>query len=377
MRGAFFLAWRHLLHHAGRSAVIVLAIAVIVAVPMTLRDVISAADARLTERAEQTPLVIGAKGSRLDLVMSALYFGEDRPEPLGYREVDRIWDTGHAEAIPVHLGFYAADAPVVGTEVDYFRFRNLEIAEGRGLAILGEALVGSEVALREGLSPGSAVISTPQNLFDLTGSYPLQLNVVGVLAPTGTADDQAVFVDIRTSWVMEGIGHGHDDLVGADARAVEFQVITAENVDSFHFHGDVGAFPVSAIIALPFDQRSSTILRGQYLNEESIAQVAVPREVIAGLIETVFAIAQLLDRIVLIVGGAALLAIALALHLSIQLRKKEMETAFRLGASRIVTLQLVAAEVVILSALAGTLATLAIWLARTQFADTLLEILAT
>ena len=34
----------------------------------------------------------------------------------------------------------------------------------------------------------------------------------GVLEPTGTADDRVIFVDLKTSWIMAGHGHGHQDL---------------------------------------------------------------------------------------------------------------------------------------------------------------------
>ena len=36
--------------------------------------------------------------------------------------------------------------------------------------------------------------------------------VVGILGPTRTADDQAVFVDLKTAWVIQGLGHGHQDV---------------------------------------------------------------------------------------------------------------------------------------------------------------------
>ena len=42
---------------------------------------------------------------------------------------------------------------------------------------------------------------------DVTGTYPLKLNVAGVRAHRHT-DDQSVFVDVRTAW-KGGIGHGH------------------------------------------------------------------------------------------------------------------------------------------------------------------------
>lgn len=377
MSGALYLAFAHLRHHGLRSCVLIFSMALIIAVPLTVRDLLSTAQARLTERAEGTALVVGARGSRLDLVMGALYFSQDRPGAITYAQVEQIWESGYAAAIPLHLGYRAAGAPIVGTELDYFQLRGLEVAQGRPLAILGEALIGAKLADRTGLSVGDTIISRPENLFDLSGSYPLELTVVGILAMADTPDDEALFVDIRTSWVMEGIGHGHDDLVGTDAGVVAFQRITVDNIESFHFHGDTGAFPVSAVLAVPYDRRSEIILRGRYLDEEGAAQAVVPERVMAQLVETIFSVARLLDRIVLIVGAAAALAMLLSIHLSLQLRAREIETAFRLGARRGMTLQLLLAEGLILGIAAVLLAGAGLWLSRAFLAETLLIILGT
>ena len=39
-----------------------------------------------------------------------------------------------------------------------------------------------------------------------------KLNITGVLQRSHTPDDHAVFVDLKTAWVIEGLGHGHEDL---------------------------------------------------------------------------------------------------------------------------------------------------------------------
>lgn len=376
MSGAIFLAWAHIWHHRWRSLILVLAIALIIVVPVTVSRVVDAAEAELGARAEATPLLIGARGSRLDLVMSALYFGEDQPDPLPFQTSEDVWDSGLAVSIPIYQRFYAEGAPIIGTTLDYFDMRGLEVAEGRGLTVLGDAIVGANVAANRGLAPGDFVLSTPENLFDIAGSYPLRMPVVGVLAATGTPDDDAIFTDIKTTWVIAGIGHGHQDVEGdANAAIVQFAEITAANIDTFHFHGDTGAYPVTAVIADPWDARSATILKGRYLDADGAAQIVDPAEVMDSLIETVFAIKQVLDWVVRVVGIAALLAVILALHLTFRLRAREMETAFRLGAGRYVTVQLLLAEGMVLGAAALTLATIVIIASQPYLSSDALQLL--
>ena len=365
---ALVLALAHLRHHWGRSVVLLLAVALILAVPFASRLLMGAAEERLTARAEATPLVLGRPGSRLDLVMSAVYFAEEQPQPLAMADLEAIWDGGLALPVPLHTAFTAEGARIVGTTLDYFDLRGLAMVEGRPLAVLGDAVLGAAVAERLGLAPGDAIVSDPESLFDLAGAYPLQMSVVGVFASTGTPDDEAVFVDIKTAWVIAGIGHGHDDVLpaAADASDVavpagirEFNRITPENVESFHFHGDPGAHPVTAAIVAPYEARSAAILRGRYLDPDGRAQLVEPGLVVGGLVERLFRIRAVLDAVAAIVGLAALAAVALAVFLSYRLREAEVRTAFRIGAPRGAIARLLGAETVIILSGAALIAGLA------------------
>jgi putative ABC transport system permease protein len=239
------------------------------------------------------------------------------------------------------------------------------------MALLGEAVLGADVAESLGLGPGDDLVSSPETLFDLAGVYPLKMRVVGVLAPSHGPDDLAVFVDIKSAWVIEGLGHGHQDLarikdptlvvrqqdgttVGT-AKLPLFTEITDANIDSFHFHGDPGIYPLTAVIAFPDDTRAGTLLRGRYL-EDPEHQVVQPRAVVNDLLDEVFRVKHLLDGVLAIVGSATLLAIVLVFSLSLRLRQREITTIFRLGCSRGTLARLLAAEIgliVIASAVVG------------------------
>ena len=80
MTGGFYLAWRYLVHHRVKSTILVLAIAVILFLPAGLNVLVGQSAANLTARAGATPLLVGAKGSPLGLVLRALYFESSPPE---------------------------------------------------------------------------------------------------------------------------------------------------------------------------------------------------------------------------------------------------------------------------------------------------------
>lgn len=359
---ALVLAVAYLRHHWGRTLVLVLTTALVLTVPTVTRTLLDGTEGALTARAEATPLLLGARGSRTDLVMAAAYFSDDAPEPTTMATADAVWDSGLGIAIPLHTAFEAGGHRIVGTSLDYLDTRGLEVAEGRRFAILGEAVLGAGAAETLGVGVGGTILSSPENLFDLDGVYPLEMTVAGILAPTGTPDDEAVLVDVKTAWVIAGIGHGHDDVLpdGSDGEAVagaaivQYARITPENVDSFHFHGSPDTYPVTAVMVVPNDRRAATILRGRYLDAEGPVQAVVPADVVGGLVDRLFRIATLLDAVTLVVGIAAALAVGLALFLSWRLRAPEMRTAHALGAGRGTIARLALAEIalVLLAAVA-------------------------
>jgi putative ABC transport system permease protein len=373
---SLYIAWRYVRFNKIKTATLIACITLIAFLPLALQLLLGESERQLMSRAVSTPLLVGAKGSALDLVMNTLYFDDEVPESITMTDADRVEESGLAFPIPVHARFRARDYPIVGTTLDYFEFRGLEIAAGRPLAIVGDAVLGAAVADRLGLKPGDALVSSPENLFDLAGVYPLKMNVVGVLKKTHTSDDLAVFVDIKTAWIIEGLGHGHQDLiksqdasvilkrtekrVTANAKLQLYTEISELNLDSFHFHGDGSKYRVTAVIALPNDTKSGTILRGRYISDGVTNQIIKPADVIDGLLQNIFRIKNMIDAVIFLVGFATILAIILVFALSLRLRQREIQTIFKLGCSRMTIARLMAGEIFIIIALSAVLCALLI-----------------
>ena len=357
---SLYMAWQYLRFHKVKTAVLIAALTLIIYLPLAVHILVRASEAQMLARSQATPLILGQKGSALDLVMNTLYFASKPPENISMREADGIDETGFAYAIPIYNRYTARDFPIVGTTLEYISFRHLDLDSGRMIAVLGECVLGAAVAAQLGLGPGDALISTPENPFDLAGVYPLKMQVVGVLKPSHSPDDRAVFVDVKTAWVIAGLGHGHEDVasasdpqnilsqqagnVVASAKLRQYTEITPANMDSFHFHGDASGFPLTAVIAVPHDDKSATLLLGRYLPAASAFQMVAPAEVIAALLRNIFKIQRVLNVIFTVVSVAMLLTIILVMALSLRLRQPEIETMYKLGCSRLKMAELVAAE---------------------------------
>jgi len=377
MIDSLYIAWRYLSFNKARTLTLVTCVTLIAFLPLALELLLNESERQLVSRAEATPLLVGAKGSALDLVMNSLYFGDTVPELISMAAVDRVAGSDLALPIPLYVRFKARGFPIVGTTLDYFDFRGLELAAGRQLTVLGECVLGARVARELELGPGDSLLSSPETVFDLAGIYPLKMRVAGVLAESHGPDDLAVFVDVKTAWVIQGLVHGHADLqnvtdptlvmqrsdgnVTATAKLLQFTEITPENIDSFHFHGDPAGYPITGVIALPNDEKAGAILRGRYIGSDPAnenQQIEVPGKVVGELLDTIFRIKSILDAVILVVGIATLLALALVFALSLRLRQREVQTIFKLGCSRATIARLMAAEIAIILLMSGVLTAL-------------------
>ena len=371
MRGILLLSWRHALHNRAQTTILTLCIAVPVFLPLAARLLIHRYQDDLTARAENTPLVVGTQGNRFDLTLSVLYFRESELGTLPFTRLAELNAAGMGTAIPLNLRFTARGLPVVATSPEYFELRGLRAERGSIPLMLGDAALGARVARELGLSPGDALFSDQRELYDISKPPALKMHVCGVLAESGTPDDGAVFVDVGTAWVLEGLAHGHDDaLVEVDESLVlgrtegnvvlsqamiEYNEVTPENLASFHYHGDPARLPLSAIVFDPTDAKAATLTKAR-VNASEGWQMVTPVDVIEDLMAFVFRIRALFDSLSAVLGACTVLMCALVVLLSMRIRAAEMSTLNRIGCSRFAVARLYAVEIALVVGLSLVLA---------------------
>lgn len=344
---AFHLAWCYVFRHRLQSLLLAGALALIISLPLCLRVLVQTTELAMRDRAVSTPQLIGARGSALDLILTALYFKRQPLPAIALKQVQELRESGLGKAIPLDVRFHAQESPIVGTEIDYFAFRGLSVASGQMVTRLGDCVLGARVAERRGLKPGGALFSSQEQVFDMAGVYPLKMRIKGVLTPNGTPDDDAIFVDLKTTWLIQGLAHGHDDVaatkdtllknegdnVVANASVRMFNEVTEANINGFHFHGDQSAYELSAILVVPKDSKAEALLAGRYLKSSSPVQLIRPGEEFNALMTTLFQVQTLALAVMALTIGAALAISALVFALSFRLRRREFATLGDVGVS--------------------------------------------
>lgn len=369
------LAWRFALFHRVRSLILTVCLAITFFLPLAVHRLTDYYQRMMVTRAAETPLVVGPQGSPTDLVLATLFFKGRTRDQLTMRPVRRLQQENRGVVIPLHLRYTAAGRPLVGASYEYFEFRRLRPARGALPQMLGDAVVGATVARELDLAPGDRLLSDQEmKTYDLRSAYPLSMRVTGVLKETGTADDLAVFTDIKTTWVIDGLGHGHADAASLDdptlitglteshlqmsAAVATHNEITPEQLGQFHFHGDEDAFPVSAVIVLPRDEKAATIIRKRFDSAEGL-QIVSPSEVVREIMRVVLQVKQLFDATFVLVVVCVSLLVGLVALLTFRLRAREFATLGKIGFSRRRVLCLQLADLAILVLLGLGLATAA------------------
>lgn len=166
-------------------------------------------DRALSRDAGLYDLVVGGKGSPLQLVLASVYHLDDPPGNLPYADYERLRrDPRVLWAAPIGLGDNYAGHRIVGTESHFFELPDRQgdpffrIARGRVFEDRFEVVLGSQVASATGLSVGDRFFGT-HGLVEVPGGevhrdFPYRVS--GVLAATGTAQDRAIFATLESVW---------------------------------------------------------------------------------------------------------------------------------------------------------------------------------
>ncbi len=213
-------------------------------------------------------LIVGAKGSPLQLVLNSVYLVSKPVENIGwdfYEEflpaearadtIDGRFAGSVAVAVPICMGDYYKSFRVVGTNAAYFD--TLTVGDGRGFTFgtgrnfrddeFFGAVIGSTVAHTLGLSVGDTI--APTHGAD-DGLVHDPFTILGIVARTDTPVDRGVYVNMEGFYLQEG----HSKPVPADEALAEGSETHAATRPQ-----DTAA-PPGRPLPLPVDQREVTAI---------------------------------------------------------------------------------------------------------------------
>lgn len=158
------------------------------------------AEDRLRRDSKGVDLVIGAKGSPLQLILSSVYHIDVPNGNIKLADAETILaDPMVKRAIPVALGDNFRSFRIVGTSTAFLDLQGARAAQGRIWDKPLEAVLGSEVAARTGLAVGTQFVGS-HGMAGGQGHVEAPYTVSGILAPTGSVVDRLILTSVDSVW---------------------------------------------------------------------------------------------------------------------------------------------------------------------------------
>jgi putative ABC transport system permease protein len=386
------IAWRNIEQRALASSLTALSMALGVAVMIAVIVIYGVAVRQFDRNAQGYHVIVGGKGGELQLVMSTVYHVGQPLYPIPYSYYQKFLPGGEFAdvtevAVPVCLGdsYVAPDGTlyrVVGTTPDMFdklhydrqrdgtpisyQFQpggrnlrdasNLRGKEFREAAF--EAVIGSVVATRAGLKLGDEI--NPTHGISSEGHQHEGFRIVGILEPTGTANDRAVFINIEGFYLLEGHASApHDEAHDGENEYEKVETPPTESGgEGSHAeeHNHVEPLPieqreVTSILVLCNSELAPRILEAVInRGDDPVAQVVAPRLTISRLMNQIVdpmrVVLLVLTILIVIVAGISILV---SIYNSMSERSHDIAVMRALGASRQAVMGIILVESILLA----------------------------
>lgn len=301
-------------------------------------------------------LVIGAKGSPLQLILSSLYHLDAPTGNMPVAEAKAFLNPKHPifkAAIPLSLGDSHKGYRIVGTNVGFINLYQAEFEAGKVFKETMEVVVGATVAKNLGMEPGDTFKSSHGLIEDenLVHEDAAPFKVVGILKKTGSVIDQLLITKTQSIWAVheehehegeeneehdhEGEEHAHDSAAAEEDRPLAYyedQQITS--------------------LLVQFRGRNIQALNmARNINENTNFQAATPAIEINRLYTLLGVGEEALKALAMLIIFVSGLSIFISLFSSLRERKYELAVMRTLGAKPGFLFQLIIFEGVILAVL--------------------------
>ncbi len=335
------IAWGYLWNRKFTTFLTILSVALAVALISSVLTLREETRKRFEEEGQAFDLVVGAKGSPLQLVLSSVYFMDNPTGNIPWSVYEQIKNDKEyvQSAYPIALGDNYQGFRIVGTEVTLFQHKwvspitgeerfPFKLKEGTFFEKPFDAVLGALVARETGLNIGDTFVSSHGfiKLPEMLGGHDHEQHpytVVGIFDYSNSPFDRAIFTSVNSVWDIHAEHHEeeHGTQEEGDIKYEEW-----------------GKDPSSMITSV-LVQLQSPALRFQYremIRESTVAMSATPVEEISKLFEQFLGTAK---TVLLAVGYLVViisaLSIMIGLYLAIIQRRRDLAIMRALGASRI------------------------------------------
>lgn len=167
---------------------------------------------KLNNNAKDIDLVVGAKGSPLQLILSSIYYIDFPTGNIPLKEANELSHNPFVKrAVPLALGDNYNGVRIVGTDSNYIKLYGLKLQGGRFWSADLEATIGTHVAKEQNLKVGDTFFGAHGLTENSDVHKHHAYTVVGILSPQGNVTDNLILTNVASVWKMHEEEHEHQE----------------------------------------------------------------------------------------------------------------------------------------------------------------------
>lgn len=350
----FKLSWKYLTFRPLSTGLNVLLLALGLAIITVLLLIQDQFEKKMNQDATGIDLVVGAKGSPLQLILAGVYHIDFPTGNIPMDEAQKLSRNRLVKnIIPMALGDNYQGFRIVGTNHDYPALYEAKLQSGKLWERPFEVVIGAEVAAKTGYKVedeflGSHGISVGSHEHDANN-----FKVVGVLERKGNVLDRLILTSVESIW------YTHDEVASESADSTSNHE-EHQRMDFSELVATKG-FPITTesrdltTLLIQFRSPMAAIQLPRLINSGTSMQAASPSFEMARLFELLGVGITLLQGLAVVIIGISGLGIFIALYNSLKERKYDLAILRAIGASRGQLLLLIFLEGIMLTFLGAIL----------------------
>jgi len=295
---------------------------------------------KMSKNAKGIDMVIGAKGSPMQLILCNIYHIDFPTGNINLFEAERLTKNRQIKkAIPLALGDSYKGYRIVGTTPEYLSLYEASVSKGKTWLKSLEAVIGSNVSKRLGLKPGDRFASQ-HGVSEGGHSHDAHdFEVTGILEANGTVLDNLILTDVPSIWMVhedvEEDDHSHDeDGVHEHVHHGHGEVLMESRlIPGMSLHKEDSARQVTSML-IEFRSPMGAVMLPRFINEKTNMQAALPAFETARLFSMVGIGVDVVQGFAFIIIFIAGLSVFIALYNSLKERKYDLAIMRSMGATR-------------------------------------------
>jgi putative ABC transport system permease protein len=313
------LSWKYLIAKPLNTGLNILLLALGLAIITVLIVIQDQFENKMTKDAEGVDLVVGAKGSPLQLILSSVYHIDYPTGNIDMKDAMALSKNRLVKnIIPLGMGDNYQGYRIVGTNHDYLALYDAGFDSGEAWRKPFDVVLGFEIAKKLGLGLGDTFIGSHGIGSSSHEHDEHPYKITGILSEKGNVLDKLILTSIESVWYSHDEGHDHDKFE-ADVSISGFPQTDEDR-------------EVTSLL-LQYRNPIAAVQLPRFINSKSALQAASPSFEISRLFELLGVGVKLIQGLAVAIIIIAGLGIFIALFNSLKERKYDLAVMRTLGAS--------------------------------------------